>query len=124
MSFKCIEEMLGYITRPEVGAVGAKICKKKYILQAGIDVDQEGSVIYPFKGYGRSEAGNFNRLVSTRDCYSVSSDCVMLDKSVLLSMIMPDKAGCENDLELILGKTLKKLNKYAVYNPYIEIEAR
>lgn len=123
-SLKCIEEMLGYLTRPEVGAVGAKICNKKYILQAGIDVDQEGSVIYPFKGYGRFEAGNFNRLVSTRDCYSVSSDCVMLDKSVLLSMIMPDKAGCENDLELILGKTLKKLNKYAVYNPYIEIEAR
>lgn len=123
-SLKCIEEMLGYLTRPEVGAVGAKICNKKYILQAGIDVDQEGSVIYPFKGYGRFEAGNFNRLVSTRDCYSVSSDCVMLDKSVLLSMIMPDMAGCENDLELILGKTLKKLNKYAVYNPYIEIEAR
>ena len=48
----------------------------------------------------------------------------MLDKSVLLSMIKPDMAGCENDLELILGKTLKKLNKYAVYNPYIEIEAR
>ena len=27
-------------------------------------------------------------------------------------------------LNIILGKTLKKLNKYAVYNPYIEIEAR
>lgn len=124
MSFKCIEEMLGYITRPELGAVGAKICKKKYILQAGIDVDQGGSVIYPFKGYGRTEAGNFNRLVSTRDCYSVSTDCVMLDKRVLLSMIKPDMDENENDLETILGMTLKKLNKYAVYNPYIEIETR
>lgn len=28
MSFKCIEEMLGYITRPEVGAVGAKYVKR------------------------------------------------------------------------------------------------
>lgn len=28
MSFKCIEEMLGYITRSDVGAVGAKICKR------------------------------------------------------------------------------------------------
>ena len=116
--------MLGYITRPELGAVGAKICKKKYILQAGIDVDQGGSVIYPFKGYGRFEAGNFNRLVSTRDCYSVSTDCVMLEKSVLLSMIKPDMDGSENDLETILGMTLMKSNKYAVYNPYIEIEER
>lgn len=48
----------------------------------------------------------------------------MLDKSVLLSMIKPDVAGSEDNLETILGKTLKKSNKYAVYNPYIEIEAR
>lgn len=48
----------------------------------------------------------------------------MLEKSVLLSMIKPDMDGSENDLETILGMTLMKSNKYAVYNPYIEIEER
>ena len=122
MSFKCIEEILGYITRPEVGAVGAKICKKKYILQAGIDIEPDGNKTYPYKGYGRFEAGSFNRLVSTIDCFSVSLDCVMMEKKILLCVLNYEIDRNESDLETILGKTLKKEKKYAVYNPYIEVE--
>ena len=91
-------------------------------MQAGIDIEPDGNKTYPYKGYGRIEAGSFNRLVSTIDCFSVSLDCVMMEKKILLCVLNHEIDRNESDLETILGKTLKKEKKYAVYNPYIEVE--
>lgn len=118
----CIEEMMGYLLRHDVGAVGGKLCKNSSVLQAGIDMDNLGNLSYPFKGYGNLEAGSFNRLVSARDCYSMSLDCVMLNKDLLLSLIQDEGFALSDKLEIILGEKIKKNGKLVVYNPNIECD--
>ena len=46
----------------------------------------------------------------------------MMEKKILLCVLNHEIDRNESDLETILGKTLKKEKKYAVYNPYIEVE--
>lgn len=115
----CIEEMLGFAQREDVGVVGARLLYQDDTIQhAGVVVGFGGIAGHTFIGLHRAENSYFHRAMCAQDYSAVTAACMMSKRSVF------DRAGgfseelavAFNDIDYCMK--VRAQGKLVVYNPY------
>ena len=122
LSGDCIEEMLGYCMRKDVGAVGAKLYYEDGTIQhAGVIVGLGGVAGHVFLAEPHDAPGYFGRAIVAQDLSAVTAACMMVKRSVY-----EEAGGFEeayavafNDVDLCLK--IRKAGYLIVYNPNAEL---
>ncbi len=78
-----ISELLGYIIRDNVGSVSTRMYSAdKRLMHAGIMLDKECGITYPFRGALKSEKGYYYRIVCPHEVSAVDGRCIMIKKEM------------------------------------------
>ncbi len=118
----CLEELLGYCTRGDVGAVGARLYYEDDTIQhAGVVVGFGGIAGHCFVQQRRGVTGYQDRIVCAADYSAVTAACMMVDRKAFREAggFSPELAVAFNDVDLCLK--LREKGYLIVYNPYAEL---
>lgn len=118
----CLEEMLGYCMREDVGAVGARLYYEDGTIQhAGVIVGLGGIAGHAFVGYPHADLGYFGRIQMAQDYSAVTAACILVKRSVFEEVEGFDEkyAVAFNDVDLCMK--IRKVGYLIVYNPYAEL---
>ena len=118
----CIEELLGYCMREEVGIVGARLYYDDGTLQhGGVIVGLGGVAGHAFLGLPMGEPGYFARALLAQDLSAVTAACMMVKRSVYEDVggFDPAFAVAFNDVDFCLK--VRRAGYLVVYNPYAEL---
>lgn len=122
MDENCMDEMLGYCMREDVGVVGAKILyRDDTIRHAGIVLGIGGILGYVFHGKSRYTTGYESRIICAQDYSAVSGTGMMVKRSVYETVggMSEEFAEAFGDVDFCLK--VRKAGKLVVYNPYAEM---
>lgn len=114
-----LKEMLDYVVRDDVGAVGAKLLyDDKTIQHAGVIIGIGGIASHAFKNVFDLQSSYMNRAQITQDLNAVTAAVLLTKKSILKTIkgFDEDFTVAFNDIDLCLR--IRDLNKLIVYNPY------
>lgn len=115
----CIQEMLGYCQREDVGAVGARLLYQDDTIQhAGVVIGFGGIAGHTFIGLHKNENSYFHRAMCAQDYSAVTAACVMVKRSVFESVggFSTELAVAFNDIDLCMK--IRAADKLIVYDPY------
>ncbi|MCB6288422.1 glycosyltransferase family 2 protein [[Clostridium] scindens] len=118
----CIEELLGFCMREDVGAVGARLYFEDGTIQhAGVVVGLGGIAGHIFLNTPSDQVGYFARIITQQDYSAVTAACIMVDKKVFekIEGFDTNLQVAFNDIDLCLR--IRELGKLVVYNPYAEL---
>lgn len=118
----CIEELLAYCMREDVGAVGARLYYPDDTIQhAGVIVGLGGIAGHAFINTPKNSPGYFARIISVQDYSAVTAACVMVKRSVFEEVNGFDEKFkvAFNDIDLCLK--IRRTGHLVVYNPYAEL---
>lgn len=118
----CLEELLGYCMREDVGAVGARLYYEDGTIQhAGVIVGLGGIAGHAFLGFPHADLGYFGRIQMAQDYSAVTAACIMVKRSVFKEVEGFDEkyAVAFNDVDLCMK--IRKAGYLIVYNPYAEL---
>lgn len=119
---ECIEEMLGYCMREDVGAVGARLFYEDGTIQhAGVIVGLGGVAGHAFVAEAQDSPGYFGRAVMAQDLSAVTAACMMIKGSVYKEVGGLDAsfAVAFNDVDLCMK--IRKAGYLIVYNPHAQL---
>ena len=119
---ECLEEMLGYCMRSDVGIVGAKLCYDDDTIQhAGVVIGFGGMAGHAFIESSRFDTGYMGRIMCAQDYSAVTAACMMTKKSVFEAVggLTEELEVAFNDIDYCLK--VRELGKLVVYNPYAEL---
>lgn len=114
-----ISEMMGFVRRSDVGAVGARLYYANNTVQhAGLILGLGGIANSQFLGSGREQVGYFYRSTCVQDLSAVTGACLLTKKSDFNSVGGFDEglAVAFNDVDYCLKLRAKKL--LIVYTPF------
>ena len=115
----CIQEMLGYCQREDVGAVGARLLYQDDTIQhAGVVIGFGGIAGHTFIGLHKNENSYFHRAMCAQDYSAVTAAGVMVKRSVFESVggFSTELAVAFNDIDLCMK--IRAADKLIVYDPY------
>ena len=118
----CIEEMLGYCMRDDVGIVGARLYYPDDTIQhAGVIVGIGGVAGHCFTNMPKEGPGYFARAFCAQDYSAVTAACMMVKRSVFEEVNGFDEKlkVAFNDIDFCLR--VRETGKLVVYNPYAEL---
>lgn len=118
----CIEELLSYGQREDVGIVGARLLYEDNTIQhAGVVIGFGGIAGHAFVGMHRDEKCYFLRSMCAQDYSAVTAACMLVRKSVFdeTGGLNEDLAVAFNDIDFCLR--VRAMGKLVVYNPYAEL---
>jgi glycosyltransferase involved in cell wall biosynthesis len=111
-----LDEMVNHAQRPEVAVVGARILSPQgTVVGGGQILGLAGPVGTPFHGEAAASRGYMQRLHTTQNWSSVSSDCLMVRKQVF------DELGCLDDASFTVGLSDVDLCLRAGKNGYLVV---
>lgn len=85
MTPDCIEEMMGYLQRPDAGVVGAKLYFVDHLVQhAGIVVGVRGTLAHANQDFSARREGYLARAVRPGNFSAVTGACQMVRRDVYL----------------------------------------
>lgn len=117
LSDRFLPELLSYATRPDVGAVGAKLFYPDDTIQhAGVILGINGTAGHSHKSYRRDAVGDLYRLVTAQNYLAVTGACLMVKASLydaVGGLDEGDFAVAYNDVDLCL-----KLHERGLWNVY------
>ena len=119
----CIEEMLGYCMRKDVGAVGAKLYYPDGSIQhAGVIVGLGGVAGHAFLEFPHDSWGYYGRAVVAQNLSAVTAACMMVKKHVYEEVGGFDEgyAVAYNDIDFCLK--VREAGYLIVYNPNAELK--
>ena len=114
-----IFELVSYIVRDDVGAVGAKLLYKDNTIQhAGVVIGFGGIAGHTFIGIHDKDSSYMHRAQVVSDYNAVTAACLMTKKTLFDKINGFDEKLCVafNDIDLCMK--IRKENKRIVYNPY------
>ena len=114
-----ISEMMGFVRRKDVGAVGARLYYANNTVQhAGLILGLGGIANSQFLGSGREQVGYFYRSTCVQDLSAVTGACLLTSKADFESVEGFDEglAVAFNDVDYCLKLREKKL--LCVYTPF------
>ena len=118
----CLEELLGYCMRPDVGGVGARLYYEDDTIQhAGVVIGFGGIAGHCFVMQPRGTTGYCHRIICAQDYSAVTAACMMVKKEAFEKVggLSEDLAVAFNDIDFCLK--LRKAGYLIVYNPYAEL---
>ena len=118
----CVEELLGFCQRDEVGITGAQLFYGDDTIQhAGVIVGYKGIAGHTFIGYHRGEKTYFLRSMCAQDYSAVTAACMMTKRNVFEAVGGFDEelAVAFNDIDYCLK--VRSLGKLVVYNPFAQL---
>lgn len=118
----CIEELLGYCMREDVGIVGARLYYDDDTIQhAGVIIGLGGVAGHAFPGAVKEDPGYFGRIIAAQDYSAVTAACMMTKRSVFdeVKGFEEELAVAFNDVDFCLK--VREAGYLVVYNPYAEL---
>lgn len=118
----CLEELLGYCMRDDVGAVGARLYYEDNTIQhAGVVIGFGGIAGHCFVQQPRESTGYFHRIICAQDYSAVTAACMMVKKKAFdeVGGLTTELAVAFNDIDFCLK--LRRAGYLIVYNPYAEL---
>ena len=118
----CLEELLGYCMRPDVGAVGARLYYEDDTIQhAGVVIGFGGIAGHCFVMQPRGATGYCHRIICACDYSAVTAACCMVKREAFEKAggFSTELAVAFNDIDLCLK--LRREGYLIVYNPYAEL---
>lgn len=118
----CLEELLGYCTREDVGAVGARLYYEDDTIQhAGVVVGFGGIAGHCFVMQPRGYTGYCHRIICAQDYSAVTAACMMVKKKAFEEVggLSEELQVAFNDIDFCMK--LRKAGYLIVYNPYAEL---
>lgn len=118
----CLEELLGYCMRSDVGAVGARLYYEDDTIQhAGVVIGFGGIAGHCFVMQKRGTTGYCHRIICAQDYSAVTAACMMVKKSAFdaVNGLSEDLAVAFNDIDFCMK--LRQAGYLIVYNPYAEL---
>lgn len=118
----CLEELLGYCMRKDVGAVGARLYYEDNTIQhAGVVIGFGGIAGHCFVQQKRGTTGYCHRIICAQDYSAVTAACMMVKKSAFDAVggLSEELAVAFNDIDFCMK--LRKAEYLIVYNPYAEL---
>ena len=118
----CLEELLGYCMREDVGAVGARLYYEDDTIQhAGVVIGFGGIAGHCFVQQPRGFSGYFHRIICAQDYSAVTAACMMVKKKAFEEVggLTTELAVAFNDIDFCMK--LRKIGYLIVYNPYAEL---
>lgn len=122
ISHDWLEEMLMFVQRDDVGAVGAKLYYPNDTIQhAGVIIGIGGVGGHSHKYFPKNDYGYFARLVTVQDLSAVTAACLMVKKSVFDRLNGLDEGFqvAFNDVDFCMR--IRKAGYLIVYTPYAEL---
>lgn len=118
----CVEELLGYCSRADVGIVGARMYYEDDTIQhAGVVIGFGGIAGHCFVMQPRDATGYCHRIICAQNYSAVTAACLMVKKSVFdeVGGLTEALAVAFNDIDFCLK--VRKAGYLVVYNPYAEL---
>ncbi len=118
----CLEELLGYCTRKDVGAVGARLYYDDDTIQhAGVIIGFGGIAGHCFVQQPRGYTGYCHRIICAQDYSAVTAACMMVRKDVYEEVggLSEELAVAFNDIDFCMK--IRRAGYWVVYNPYAEL---
>ena len=118
----CLEQLLGYCMRPDVGAVGARLYYEDDTVQhAGVVVGFGGIAGHCFVQQKRDATGYCHRIICAQDYSAVTAACMMVKREAFDKVhgLSEEFQVAFNDVDFCLR--LGKAGYLVVYNPYAEL---
>ena len=118
----CLEELLGYCMRRDVGAVGAKLCYEDDTIQhAGVVVGFGGMAGHTFIGSSRYDLGYQGRIACAQDYSAVTAACLLTKRSVFEQVggLSEELVVAFNDIDYCMR--VGSAGYLVVYNPYAQL---
>lgn len=118
----CIEELVGYCMREDVGIVGARLYYEDDTIQhAGVVVGFGGIAGHCFVQQPRGSSGYCHRIICAQDYSAVTAACMMVKRSVFDAVggLSEELKVAFNDIDFCMK--VRALGKLVVYNPYAEL---
>ncbi|MCM1326202.1 MAG: glycosyltransferase family 2 protein [Bacteroidales bacterium] len=122
MDENCLQEMLSYCMREDVGIVGARLWYEDDTIQhAGVIVGLGGVAGHAFVGAGRHDAGYQKRILCAQNYSAVTAACLMVKRSLYREVggLTEEFEVAFNDIDFCLK--VRALGKLVVYNPYAQL---
>ena len=118
-----LEKMIGFASRKDVGAVGARLYYKDNTIQhAGIAIGIGGLAANLFVNLPKNIHGYFGRECTTRNVSAVTGACLLTRRKIYEEVGFMDEenfAVAFNDVDFCLK--IRKKGYLIVYNPYVEL---
>ena len=118
----CLEQLLGYCMRPDVGAVGARLYYEDDTVQhAGVVIGFGGIAGHCFVQQKRDATGYCHRIICAQDYSAVTAACMMVKREAFEKVhgLSEEFQVAFNDIDFCLR--LGKAGYLVVYNPYAEL---
>lgn len=118
----CLQEMLNYCMREDVGIVGARLWYEDDTIQhAGVVVGLGGVAGHAFVGARRHDAGYQKRILCTQNYSAVTAACLMVRRGLYKEVggLTEEFAVAFNDIDFCLK--IRALGKLVVYTPYAQL---
>lgn len=118
----CLEQLLGYCMRPDVGAVGARLYYEDDTVQhAGVVVGFGGIAGHCFVQQKRDATGYCHRIICAQDYSAVTAACMMVKREAFdkVGGLTEELAVAFNDIDFCMK--LRAAGYLIVYNPYAEL---
>lgn len=118
----CLEELLGYCMRKDVGAVGARLYYEDDTIQhAGVVIGFGGIAGHCFVQQPRGFSGYCHRIICAQDYSAVTAACMMVSKDAFEAVdgLTTELAVAFNDIDFCMK--LRAAGYLIVYNPYAEL---
>jgi len=118
----CIEELLGYCCRPDVGAVGAKLYYEDDTVQhAGVILGMGGVAGHAFLGLDGADPGYCRRSVCAQEYCAVTAACMMVKRSDYEAVggFSEELAVAFNDVDFCMK--LRQRGKRIIFNPFAQL---
>ena len=118
----CLEELLGYCTRDDVGAVGARLYFEDDTIQhAGVVIGFGGIAGHCFVMQPRGFTGYCHRIICAQDYSAVTAACMMVKRKAFdeVGGLSEELQVAFNDIDFCMK--LRQAGYLIVYNPYAEL---
>ena len=118
----CLEELLGYCMRKDVGAVGARLYYEDDTIQhAGVVIGFGGIAGHCFVLQPRGTTGYCHRIICAQDYSAVTAACMMVKRTAFEEVggLSEELQVAFNDIDFCMK--LRSAGYLIVYNPYAEL---
>lgn len=123
LSSDCLEQMLMYVQREDVGCAGAKIYHENgTIYHGGIIFDRKKRHYdYIHYGFGKDDVGYMGRLAYAQNYIAVSTDCMLISRETFWRVGgFSERYSIEN-CGIDLCRKLRQINQLIVWTPHAEM---